>query len=97
MTALSARADVVTDKPERYAKQLVSHLGRKLTFTTTGPASSATIGAGTGTVVAGEGILTRTAAAPDPNALAVVEHVLASHLERFGARDRLQALWVMRH
>ena len=31
---LTARADVPTDAPERYAKQLVSHLGRKTEFTT---------------------------------------------------------------
>lgn len=30
------RADVVTDAPARYAKQLVAHLGRKIPFTTDG-------------------------------------------------------------
>lgn len=30
---LGSRADVVTGVPGRYAKQLVSHLGRKVAFT----------------------------------------------------------------
>ena len=48
---LTARADVPTEVPERYAKQLVSHLGRKVEFTIDGPTSTAAIAGGTGVVV----------------------------------------------
>lgn len=94
MTALSARADILTDKPQRYAKQLVAHLGRKLTFATIGAESSAPISGGTGTVVAREGVLTLIAAAPGLDALEAVQQVLGSHLERFATRDRLHVRWV---
>ena len=35
--AVTSRADVPTDQPARYVKQLISHLGRKLDVTTDGP------------------------------------------------------------
>jgi hypothetical protein len=91
--AVSSRADVLTQAPERYAKQLVSHLGRKVEFVTDGPASTASIGAGTGTVVVGDGSLTLLAQGPDAQSLELVEHVLGSHLERFGARNELIVSW----
>lgn len=36
MTVLTSRADVATENPERYAKQLLSHLGQRTTWTTDG-------------------------------------------------------------
>jgi hypothetical protein len=93
MTALSARADVATPTPDRYAKQLLSHLGRRLTWTTDGARSTAGIGGGTGTVLIGDGVITLLAEAPDAEALAQVQHVLGSHLERFGQRNELTVTW----
>ena len=93
-TRLTARADVATDSPERYAKQLVAHLGRKVAFSTDGATSSARFGAGTGRVVVGDGVLTLLAEAPDAEALARVEDVLGRHLERFGQRNELVVTWV---
>ncbi|HEX8094284.1 DUF2218 domain-containing protein [Jatrophihabitans sp.] len=87
--AVSSRADVVTANPARYAKQLVAHLGRKLRFSTDGT----TIGAATGQIIVGDGVLTLTAAGDDPTAVAVVEDVLGRHLERFGARNELAVRW----
>ena len=90
---LSAVAEVPTDAPERYAKQLVSHLGRRLTWVTDGDTSRAAIGAGLGTVVVGSGMLTLRAEAPDAETLARIQHVLGSHLERFGQRNELIVTW----
>ncbi len=90
---LSARADVVTDAPARYAKQLVSHLGRRVEWTTHGDTSTAAIAGGQGAVVVGDGVLGLRAEAPEEEALARVEHVLGSHLERFGARAGLTVTW----
>ena len=90
---LSARADVVTDAPARYAKQLVSHLGRRVEFTTEGERSTARFGAGTGSVVVGDGVLTLLAAGPDEETLARVQDVLGRHLERFGQRNELAVSW----
>src|SRR3712207_2825935 len=95
MTApLRARADVRTDVPQRYAKQLVSHLGRKVEFTTEGATSTATFFEfGTGSVVVGEGVLTLLAESSAPEGLARVQHVLGDHLQRFGSRDGLVVTW----
>jgi hypothetical protein len=90
---LTARADVHTEAPGRYAKQLVSHLGRKVAFDVDGPASTARFGTGTGTVVVGEGVLTLVAEAPDADSLALVQRVLGGHLERFGQRNELAVTW----
>ena len=90
---LSAVAEVATDAPERYAKQLVSHLGRRLTWVTDGGTSRAPIGTGVGAVVVGDGILTLRAEAPDRETLERIQHVLGSHLERFGQRNELAVNW----
>jgi 3-hydroxyisobutyrate dehydrogenase-like beta-hydroxyacid dehydrogenase len=90
---LASVAEVPTDAPARYAKQLVSHLGRRLTWQTDGDVSRAAIGDGVGTVVVGEGVLTLRAEAPDADTLARIEQVLGSHLERFGQRNELAVTW----
>lgn len=90
---LTSRADVATATPERYAKQLVAHLGRKLEFTTNGLTCAAAIGDATGHIVVGDGVLTLIATGPDEDAVARGEHVLGSHLERFGRRDELTVTW----
>ena len=94
MTAhLTARADVLTEAPARYAKQLVSHLGHRVEFTTDGGTSTADFGEATGSVIVGEGVLTLLAQAPDAESLARVQNVLGSHLERFGQRNELTVTW----
>jgi hypothetical protein len=90
---VGSRADVPTDSPARYAKQLVAHLGRKVTFTTEGATSTATFGDTVGQVVVGDGALTLLVSGPDAEGVARVEHVLGSHLERFGQRNELTVRW----
>jgi uncharacterized protein len=90
---LTARADVATDAPARYAKQLVAHLGRRIEFTTDGSASTAELAGGTGSIIVGDGMITLLAEAPDAESLARVQHVLGSHLERFGQRNELTVAW----
>ena len=91
--SLTARADVPTDVPARYAKQLVSHLGRRVEWTTDGPVSTAPIAGGIGIVEVGDGVLTLQARATDTEALARVQDVLGRHLERFGQRNELVVTW----
>ena len=94
MTALVSRAAVATATPERYAKQLLSHLGQRTTWTTDKDTSTAEIAGGTGRVVVGAGELILFAEAPDGETLARVQHVLGSHLERFGQRNELTVTWI---
>lgn len=90
---LSSQADVVTDAPGRYAKQLVAHLGRRLAFTSDGTTSTASIGEATARITVADGVLTLHAEGPDEPSLAQVQHVLGSHLERFARRDELAVTW----
>jgi hypothetical protein len=89
----TARADVPTDAPERYAKQLVSHLGRRTEWTTDGARSTAAIAGGTGVIEVGDGVLTLRAEAPDAQTLDLVQDILGRHLERFGQRNELTVVW----
>ena len=92
-TTLHSRAEVTTAAPARYAEQLVSHLGRKVACTTDGDTSTVQLGDATGQVVVGDGVVVLLATGSDEAAVAQVEHVLGSHLERFGARDALAVRW----
>ena len=92
----TSQAKVVTDAAPRYAKQLLSHLGRKARVE---PLPDEPDGGrlvferGTGTVrSAGDHILL-VAEAADEESLRHVEDVLARHLERFGARRELVVTW----
>jgi hypothetical protein len=92
-TTITSRADVRTDAPARYAKQLVSHLGRKVDFAVDGDTSTARFGTTTGQIVVGDDALTLLAVGSDPDGVALVERVLGSHLERFGQRNELTVRW----
>jgi uncharacterized protein len=87
---LHSTATVATDAPDRYAKQLLSHLGRK---NAVAEGDRLTFSYGTGTVRPGDGVLVLIAEAPDADGLAHVQDVLARHLERFGARHELVVTW----
>jgi hypothetical protein len=90
----SSRAVVRTDRPERYGKQLVSHLGRRNGGEWSAQSSSGWIDldSGRATVTAQEGELhLRIEAAADD--LPRLEDVLARHLVRFGERDQLSVTW----
>ena len=89
----SSRADVVTDAPARYAKQLVSHLGRKVEFAEEGDTWTAHVAGSVARITVGDGVLVLQAEAPDVESLARVEHGLGSHLERFGQRHELTVTW----
>ena len=90
---LRARADVVTDNPERYAKQLLAHVGRKRAFVVEDGVATAQWPGGTGSVVVGDGVLTLLAEAGDAHALSYIQDVLGRHLERFGRRGELTVRW----
>jgi uncharacterized protein len=93
---LESTAVVATDAPERYAKQLLAHLGRKNTVETVGgerQGGRLVFSYGTATVRPEDNQLVLEAAAEDPDSLAHVEDVLGRHLERFGAKRELVVTW----
>ncbi len=94
---MMSTAVVVTDASTRYAKQLLSHLGHKVTVEPLAdqpaPAGRLVFPYGTGTVVPQDGTLVLEAAAADAESLARVKDVMQRHLEKFGARRELVVSW----
>ena len=91
---LHSHAAVATTRPERWGKQLASHLSHKVTVVSTARGDELSIGAGLGVIRAESGVLVLEAHADDAEALALVEDVLGRHLTRFGEKDALVVDWV---
>ncbi len=90
----SSSARVSTEKPTPYLKQLCKHFGHKLDVTFDDHEGVITLGAGRCDLHAGEpGMLVLEAHAETDDDLATVQHVIGSHLERFGRRDDLVVTW----
>jgi hypothetical protein len=93
---VTSTAVVQTDAAARYAKQLLSHLGRKAGVEPVDGEPDGgllRLSAGTGVVRPRADHLVLEATAADDEALALVEDVLGRHLERFGARRELTVSW----
>lgn len=93
MITHSSRADVATDRPARYAKQLVSHLGRKLEFRHETGIATAVVAVTSAAITTGDNVLVLEVRGTDPEHVAQVESVLARHLVRFGDKDELSVTW----
>jgi hypothetical protein len=83
-----------TEQPQRYLKQLVSHLSHKLSTRLLEDGSGEIVlHDGSCRLVAQDGVLLLTARADDEGGLDHVCSVIGRHLERFGARDELRVSW----
>lgn len=90
---MRALARVSTERPERYAKQLASHLGRKCEVRES-PEGPIVLLAGGQCLLASRGdVLELCAEAPGEDVLERVKDVVGRHLERFGAKDGLVVAW----
>lgn len=92
---LATHADVVTDRPERYGKQLVSHLGRRHGGEWEARKGSGWIDLATGraSVTVADGALLLRITADTDDELSRLEDVVERHLVRFGERDELSVTW----
>ena len=93
MAEITSHAEVVTDKPVAYMRQLCKHFGHK---------TDASFGEDTGYIQfdfgrcemhAADGTLRLEVTAPDGEQHERMEQVVGSHLERFGRRDALSVSW----
>jgi hypothetical protein len=87
---------VPTDVAERYAKQLLSHLGRKNAVEPIEGVADAwrlVFAYGIGTIRSEGNRIVLEADASDEESLERVKDVLGRHLERFGARRELTVHW----
>ncbi len=89
----SSRARVATDRPERYAKQLSEHLGRRNAPVTEPDGIRLIFARGTCLMTPAADHLLLTAAAADSESLGAVEDLVARHLVRIGRRDELAVEW----
>jgi hypothetical protein len=85
---------VATANPERYAKQLASHLGRKVEVREENGGTRIVLTGGSCLLASGAGVLDLHATADDAESLDRVMDVVGRHLERFGQRDELRVEWV---
>lgn len=93
-------AQVRTDRPSRYGKQLASHMGRKITTTWDEASQTGSLifdreGVATGAVEFSchDDILQLDLAADDAH-LERLEQVTGIHLARFGAKEGLVVSWI---
>ena len=91
---LYARAEVATPTPDRFIRQLVSHLSHKAT-TELQPDETGVIAVHDGQCkLTSEGeLLVLEATADGAEGLAHIQDVVGRHLERFGARAALRVEW----
>jgi hypothetical protein len=92
--ATSSTAEVVTDRPARFGKQLVSHLGRRSGGEWDDQAESGwiQIGPGRADLTCDTGVL-RLRVEGEKADLPQLEDVVGRHLVRFGAKDELVVRW----
>lgn len=91
---LYARAEIATPAPDRYIKQLVSHLGHKITTKMRADGSAViAVEDGQCTLTTGTELLVLEASADSTKGLAHIQDVVGRHLERFGARADLRVQW----
>ena len=89
-------ASVPTDRPARWAKQLLSHFATKVDVVLDGDGGSITFGAGKGTVRVEPNLLVFEAEGETEDDVQRVQNVLGGHFERFAAKDGLTATWTER-
>jgi hypothetical protein len=90
---LTATASVATATPERYAKQLASHLGRRCEVREEADGIRLVLAGGDCLLVSRDETLELHASATGRPELERVTQVVGSHLERFGQRNELQVSW----
>ena len=92
-SVVSATGFVVTSRPERYIKQLVSHFGNKVNTELTDEGGRLQFDFGTCDLKAAQIGIELMGTAKDEAQLETLKDVVARHLMRFGANDRLTVSW----
>lgn len=90
---ISTTGSFATDRPERYLKQLASHLGRKLEVGTDGDATTILMGEGIARLTCSGGAIAVTVDSPVDADGHRLMGVIGSHLEGFGSKEGLAFTW----
>lgn len=87
-------ARIHISRPERYGKQLASHLGHRSVVTQTDDGWSLVMTGGTSTIRVEPTELTLIVEAETEESLATLRHVLERHLRKFAAKEgELDVSW----
>jgi uncharacterized protein len=90
---VKSSADVATDKPVAYMRQLCKHFGHKVDASFGEDSGYIQFEFGRCELHATDGTLRLEVTAPDEESHERMERVVGSHLERFGRRDELSVAW----
>jgi hypothetical protein len=90
---VSATGFVVTSRPERYIKQLVSHFGNKVKTELTDGGGRLEFDFGVCELKAAPTGIELSGSAEDEAQLETLKDVVARHLIRFGVNDQLTVTW----
>ena len=91
--SITSTADVLTDRSERFAKQLVTHLGRMVEWVTDDGVWTASIGTASASVAPTDGVLVLTASGATVEEVAQIEDAIARHLHKFAFRHPVEISW----
>ena len=88
-----SRAEVATDKPVAYMRQLCKHFGHKVDASFGEDSGYIQFDFGRCELHTADGKLKLEVSASDEESHERMERVVGSHLERFGRRDGLSVAW----
>lgn len=91
--AFVSEANVIIDRPGRYAKQLASHMGHKVPFEQIGENYEGKFGASLGQLEPGAGTLLMRVSADSLEALDGPQFALEKHLRKFASDQELLIDW----
>jgi hypothetical protein len=93
VTQITSRAEVPTDRPVAYMRQLCKHFGHKVDASFGEDAGYIQFEFGRCSLEASGGVLALEVSAVGEDGVRRMESVIGSHLERFGRRDDLSVAW----
>jgi uncharacterized protein len=93
MSEITSHANVTTEKPVAYMRQLCKHFGHKVDASFGDRDGYIQFQYGRCSLQAADGVLALEVSAADEESHERLERVIGSHLERFGRRDELSVAW----
>ena len=90
---IKSTAEVATDKPVAYMRQLCKHFGHKVDASFDDDSGYIQFEFGRCELRAADSTLALEVSAADAESHERMERVIGSHLERFGRRDELSVSW----
>jgi hypothetical protein len=91
--SVATYAEVHTDRPSAYLKQLCKHFRHRHSVTFSDREGTMTFPFGACRLYANDDLLVLVGEASEPDEVDYLERVVGGHLERFGRRDAITVTW----